>query len=118
MNRYSKVNDSSSSSSSDELSFILEESSNDEHILKYVLDNDNDKSTLELIMKLKQAREEMRASTSLASRRLRKKKRFIRRDHEEAHERIWKIILLRTLSIMRPIFTADLGCKDTFSFTL
>ena len=88
MNRYSKVNDSFSSSSSDGLSFILEESSDDEHILKYFLDNDNDKRKLELIMNLKQAREDMRASTSSASQRPRKKKRFIRRDREEAHERL------------------------------
>ena len=57
------MNDSSSSSS-DGLSFILEESSDDEHILKYVLDNDNNKRTLELIMKLRQVREEKKASLS------------------------------------------------------
>jgi len=67
MNRYSKMNDSFSSSSSDGLSFIFEESSDDEHILKYVLDNDNDKRTLELIMRLRQAREDKRASSSSAS---------------------------------------------------
>jgi len=55
------MNDSSSFASSDGLSFILEESSDDEHISKYVLDNDTDKRALELIMKLRQVREEKRA---------------------------------------------------------
>jgi len=84
------MNDFSSSASSDGLSFILEESSDDEHILKYVLDNDNDKRALELIMKRRQVREEKRASSSSASKRPRKKKGFIRRDREEAHERLHK----------------------------
>ena len=84
------MNYSSSSASSDGLSFILEKSSDDKHILKYVLDNDNDKRALELIMKLRQVREEKRASSSLASRKPRKKKRFIRRDREGAHERLHK----------------------------
>jgi len=45
---YSKMTDSSSSSSSsDGLSFILEESSDDETILKYVLDNENEKRALQ-----------------------------------------------------------------------
>ena len=75
MNTYSRMNNSSSSSSSDGLSFILVESSDDEHILKYVLDNDNDKRTLGLIMRLRQGREEKMASSSLASQRPRKKKK-------------------------------------------
>jgi len=61
------MNDSFSSASLDGLSFILEESSDDEHMLKYVLDNDNDKKALELIIKLRQVREEKRASSSSAS---------------------------------------------------
>jgi len=58
--------------------------------LKYVLDNEDEKRALELGMKLRQLREEKRASSSSASRRIRKKKRFIKRDHEEAHERLHK----------------------------
>ena len=54
---------SSSSSKSDGLSFILEESSDNEKILKYVLDNENEKRALQLVMKLRQIREEKRASS-------------------------------------------------------
>jgi len=61
------MNDSSTSSSSDGLSFILEESSDDEQILKYVLDNEDKKRALELVMKLRQIREENRALSSSAS---------------------------------------------------
>jgi len=75
VNRYSKMNDSSLSATSDGLSFILEESSDDEQISKYVLDNEDNKRALELVMKLRQLREEKRVSSSLASQRPRKKKK-------------------------------------------
>jgi len=55
--------------------------------LKYVLDIDTDKNTLELIMRLRQATEEKRASSS---RRPINKERFIRREREEVHERLYK----------------------------
>ena len=52
------MNDSSSSSSSlDGLSFILEELSHDTPVLNYILDSETDIKTLELLMKLRQARE-------------------------------------------------------------
>ena len=81
---------SSSSSPSDGLSFILDESSDDEQIFAHVHENEKEKRALELIMKLRQLREEKRASSSSASQRRRKKKRFIKRDREEAHERLVK----------------------------
>ena len=81
---------SSSSSSSDGLSFILDESSDDEQIFAHVHENEKEKRALELIMKLTQLREGKRASSSSASQRRRKKKRFIKRDREEAHERLMK----------------------------
>jgi len=65
MDNYSMMNDSSSSSSSlDGLSFILEELSHDTPVLNYILDSETDIKTLELLMKLKQARLEKRASSS------------------------------------------------------
>ena len=80
---------SSSSNASDGLSFIFD-SSDDEKILNYVLDNENEKRALQLVMKLKQLREEKTASSSSASRRPKKKKRFIKRDREDANERLHK----------------------------
>ena len=119
MNRFSKTNDSSSSSSLDGLSFILEESSDDEHILKYFLDNDNDKGTLELIKRLRQAREEKRPLSSSASRRPRKKKKGSLGETAKKHTNVsTKIILLKTPSTLRRIFAADFRSGDTFSFAL
>ena len=85
------MNDSSSSSSSDGLSFILHDSSDEERILKYVFDNDNDKRALEVITKLTQVTQETMASLSSRARRRQTKKRsFIKRNREEAHERLFK----------------------------
>ena len=70
------------------MSFILEESSDDAPILEYVLDNETNIKTLKLVMRLRQARQEKMASSS--SRRRRNKKRFIRRDREEARDRLYK----------------------------
>ena len=65
MNRYSTINDSSSSSFlSDGLSFILEKASDDAPILEYVLDIETNTKTLELVMRLRQARKDKRASSS------------------------------------------------------
>jgi len=72
------------------LSFILHDSSDEERILKYVFDNDNDKRALEVITKLTQVTQETMASSSSRARRLRKKERFIKRNCEEAHERLFK----------------------------
>ena len=110
------MNDFSSSASSDGLSFILEESSDDEHILKYVLDNDNDKRALELIMKRRQVREEKRASSTSASKRPRKKKGSLAETVKKHMNVSTRIILLRTPSIMRRIFAAVFKCGDTSSF--
>jgi len=79
---------SSSLSSSDGLSFILEESSDDIEILKYVLDDETVVKKIELLMKLRQARQAIRESSS--PQRQAKKKRFISEDREEAHERLYK----------------------------
>ena len=84
------MNDSSSSSSSDGLSFILHDSGDEERIFKYVFDNDNDKRALEVLTKLTQVTQETMASSSSRGRRLRKKKMFIKRNREEAHERLFK----------------------------
>ena len=67
----------SSSSSSDELNFILEEFSDDTLMLETILNNKTDMKSLELAMKIRQVRQEKRASST--SQRLKKKKRFIRR---------------------------------------
>jgi len=65
MTRYSTINDFfSSSSSSNGLSFILEESSDDAPILDYVLDNETDIKTVELVMRFRQARQEKTTSSS------------------------------------------------------
>jgi len=78
---------SSSSSSSNGLSYILEESSDDTKMLKYVLDDETDIKTIELLMKWRQVTQVNRASSL---QRPRKTKRFIRRDREEAHRHLYK----------------------------
>jgi len=85
------MSDSSSSSllsSTDRLSFILEESSDDTEMLKYVLDDKTDIKIIELLMKWRQATQANGALSS--SRKPRKKKRFIRRDREEPHQCLYK----------------------------
>ena len=69
-----------SSFSIDGLSFILGESSDDSPVLKNVIDNENGPKLLELVLKIRQIRQQSRASSS--SRRLRKKKRFVKRDRQ------------------------------------
>jgi len=75
---------SSSSSSTDGLNFILESSSssNDSSILETILNDQSHVKSLQLALKLRQ---EGRASSS---RRPTKKKIFIRRDREDAHDRL------------------------------
>ena len=51
-----------SSSSSDELSFILDEF--ETHMLEYFLDDETEIGKIELLMKLRQARQEKRTSSS------------------------------------------------------
>ena len=62
MHRYFTMSDSSFSystlSSSDGLSFILEESRDDTPMLEYIRNNETDMKIIELLMKLKQARQE------------------------------------------------------------
>ena len=79
---------SSSLSSINELSFILEESSDDREMLKCVLDDEIDIKIVELLTKWRQAIQANKASSS--SRRPRKKKRFIKRDWEEVHQSLYK----------------------------
>ena len=76
-----------SSSSSDGLSCILEESSDDTPILEEFLDDEPDAQQMSFLVRLRQATEQMRA---LLSSKRRRKKRFIRRDREEAHERLYR----------------------------
>jgi len=58
------INDSSSSSSSsDGLSFILKKSNDDVTILNYALDNKTNIKILELVMRLKQGSQEKKASS-------------------------------------------------------
>ena len=91
MHKYSTMSDSSSSSTSssstDGLSFILEESSDDSQILENIINKKNDPKLLELVLKIRQIRQQSRVSLS---RRPRKKKRFIRRDRQEEHDRLYK----------------------------
>ena len=79
---------SSTSSSTDGLSFILEESSDDSPISETMVMNDNGPKMLELALKLRNIRQESRASSS--SRRPRKKKKFVKRDRQEAHDCLYK----------------------------
>jgi len=55
---------SSSLSSSDVLKFILQESSDDALMLEYLLHDENDIKKIELVMKLRQVRQEKGASSS------------------------------------------------------
>jgi len=103
--------------SSDGLSFTLEESSADALILEHVLDNDTDKKTLEIIMRLRQATEEKKASSS-SSRRPRNKERFIKRDQEGAHKCLYKDYFVEVYILKETHFQPDFGCIDTFSFAL
>lgn len=75
---------SSSTESSDGLSFILESSfsSDDLLILETVLDNQSQLKSFKLDLKLRQE------GRALSSKRPRKKKRFIQRDREDAHDRL------------------------------
>ena len=79
---------SMTSSSTDGLSFILEESSDDSPILENIINNDNAPKLLELALKLRRIRQKSRASSS--SRRPIKKKIFVKRDRQEAHDRLYK----------------------------
>jgi len=108
------MNDISSSALSDGLSFILEESSDDEHILKYVLNNDNDKRTLELD-KLEKRRGHHHHRHPEGQEIQKGSLGETAKKHTNAST---KIILLKTPFTMRRIFTADFGCGDTFSFAL
>ena len=110
------MNDSSSSSSSDGLSFILHDSSDEERILKYVFDNDNDKRALEVITKLTQVTQETMASSSSRGRRLRKKKGSLRETAKKHTNVCSRIISLKTPSTTIHTSAVDLGCGDTSSF--
>ena len=61
----SNSSSSSLSSSTDGLSFILEESSDDVEMLKYVPDDETDMKTIELLIKWRQATQANSASSSL-----------------------------------------------------
>ena len=86
------MSDSSSSTTTssltDGLSFILEKSSYDSPILENIINNDNAPKLLELALKLRHIRQESRASSS--SRRPRKRKRLVKRDRQEANDRLYK----------------------------
>ena len=86
------MSDASSSSISsfslDGMSFILEEFSDDSPILENIVNNENGPKLLELGLKIRQFKQQNRASSS--SRRPRKNKRYVKRDQQEAHDRLYK----------------------------
>ena len=110
------MNDSSSSSSSNGLSFTLHESSDEERIFKYVFDNDNDKRALEVIKKLTQVTQEKMASSLSHARRPRKKKRFIKRDRKEAHKHLYQDYFAEDSIYNETHFRLDFECRATSSF--
>jgi len=73
--------------STDGLSFILEDDSNDTEMLKCMVD-ETELKTIQLLMEWRQRTQENMASSS--SRRPKKKKRFIRRDREAARDRLYR----------------------------
>ena len=73
--------------STDGLSFILEDDSDDTEVLKYMVDDETELKTI-LLMEWRRRTQANMASSS--SRRSKKKKRFIRRDQEAAHERLYR----------------------------
>jgi len=110
------MNVSSSSSTTDGQSFVLEESSDEEQILKYVLDNEDEKRALESAMKLRQLREEKRVSSHRLLEGQERKKGSLREIAKKHTSVSTRIILLRTPSTMRRIFVAAFECEDTSSF--
>jgi len=57
-------------------------------MIETILNNETSVNALELAMKIRQVRQEKRGSSS--SRRPMKKKRLIKRDQQEAHDRLYK----------------------------
>ena len=82
MHMYVTMSESSSSptssSSTDGLSFILEDDGDDTKVLKCIADDETKLKTIQLLMEWRQRTQANMASSS--SRRPKKKKRFIRRD--------------------------------------
>jgi len=77
----------SSSSSSDGLNFILEDSDKEiMPILKDLLNDETDNQDMTFLLKVLQAAPDLRPSSSLP----RAKRGFIRRDRQKAHERLFK----------------------------
>ena len=74
-----------SSPSTDGLSFILEDDSDDTEMLKAMVDDETELKTIQLLMEWSQAN-----MASSSSRRLKKKKRFMGRDREAAHDRLYR----------------------------
>jgi len=83
-------------------------------MLKYDLADKTDTKTIKLLMKWRQAAQANMASSSL--RKSRKKKRFITRDREEAHQCLYKDYFAENSIYNNPIFVVDFGCEDTYSF--
>jgi len=77
-----------SSPSIDGLNFILEDDSDDTEMLKCMVDDETELKTIQLLMEWRQRTQANMASSS--SRRPKKKKRFIRRDWEAAHDRLYR----------------------------
>ena len=78
---------SASSSSSDGLSFILEDSDNDIiSIVKDLLDDETDNQDMTFLLNVLQAAQDLRHSSSLPW----AKRRFIRREHQETHEHLFR----------------------------
>jgi len=94
---------------------LLEESSDETQLFETILNNETNLKTSELVMKIRQARQEKRASSSLQ--RLRKKKRFIREIKKKHTIGSTKTTSLKTPSTTKPIFGIDFRCESTRSFT-
>jgi len=70
------------------MNFILKEDSDDTEMLKYVIDDETDMKTIKLLIKWRQATQANRASSS--SKKLKKKKIFIKRDRKAADEHLYR----------------------------
>jgi len=77
-----------SSPSTDGLSFILEDDSDDTEVLKCMVDDETELKAMQLLMEWRQRTQANLGSSS--STRPKKKKRFIRRDREAAHDRLYR----------------------------
>jgi len=91
----------------------LEEDSDDTEVLKCMVDDETEMKTIQLLMNWRQRTQANTASSS--SRRPKKKKRFIRRDREAAHELSIESTSPKTTCTTKPTFVVGFECEDTYS---